>query len=128
MGLLQYSVDSAFHDDFTLSGALTATGLGVLGGAFSGRGMQHYVSIGDNLDNVGRSATKALLTAFDRYGYGAAYDATINLWGSRLATSLAKSYTKSFITSFSKMAIYTPASYVASGVLTWAFARLGCGW
>ena len=128
MGFAQYSIDSAFHNDFAWSGALIATGLGVLGGAISGRGAQHYMSIGRNLDDVGRNATKALLTAFDRYGDGAAYDATINLWSSRLATSLAKSYTQTFVATFAKMAVYTPISYGLSYFGSWGVGQLGWSW
>ena len=86
------------------------------------------MSIGSNLDDVGRSATKALLTAFDRYGYGAAYVATINRWGSRLAASLAKSYTQTFVATFAKMAVYTPISYGLSLFGTWGIGQLGWGW
>lgn len=114
IGLSQYSIDSAFHNDFSVSGAILATILGLTCGAFGQAGAQNCVSIGQNLDDVGRTATKALLTAFDKYGYGAAYDATINLWGSRLAKSLAKSYTTSFIKSF----IYNSFSNIVSSLFS----------
>ncbi len=69
MGLVQYTLDSAvFHDDFSWSGALIAIGLGALGGLASGRGAQHFKSIGSNLDDTGRTGVKAILTAFDKYG------------------------------------------------------------
>ena len=82
IGLAQYTLDSAlFHDDFSWSGAFIATGLGALGGLASGRGAQHFKSIGGNLDNTGRIGVKAILTAFDKYGRGAGYQKVMNLWG-----------------------------------------------
>ena len=128
IGLAQYSIDSAFHKDFSWSGALVATGLGILGGCISGRGMQHYLSIGNNLDDVGKSATKAILTAFDRYGYGSGYIATVNLWNSRLATSLVKSYTQTFVSTFLRNAAYIPINYTIFDFSSWAFERLGWEW
>ena len=97
MGLAQYTLDSAvFHDDFSWSGALIATGLGALGGLASGRGAQHFKSIGSNLDDTGRTGVKAILTAFDKYGTGAGYQKVMNLWGGRVANSLAKSISQNF--------------------------------
>ena len=79
-----------------------------------------------SIDDVGRSAAKALLTAFERHGYGAAYNATINLWGSRLATSLTKSYTQTFVSSFVSTAFYTPLSYGVSTI--WSQLSNYFGW
>ena len=60
MDLAQYTLDSAiFHDDFSWFGALIATGLGALGGLASGRGAQHFKSIGSNLDDTGRTGVNA---------------------------------------------------------------------
>ena len=92
LGLAQY----AFHDDFTWSGALIATGLGALGGFIGGRGAQHYKSIGSNLDETGRRGVKAILSAYDRYGTGAGYQKVMNLWGGRVADSIAKSVSQNF--------------------------------
>ena len=81
MDLAQYTLDSpVFHDDFSLSGALIATGLGALGGLDIGRGAQHFKSIGSNLDDTGRTGVKAILTAFDKYGTGTGYQKVMKLW------------------------------------------------
>lgn len=81
MELTQYTINSAiFHDDFTWSGALIATGLGALGGLTSGRGAQHFKFIGSNLDDTGKTGVKAIITVFDRYGTGAGYQKVMNLW------------------------------------------------
>lgn len=126
VGFAQYSIDSAFHDDFSWSGAAIATGLGMIGGLVSGRGMQNVKSIANNLDDVGKSAAKAIGTAIYRYGYGSAVDATVNLWGSRLNASIVKAYSQSFISSFTKTAFFAtvvyglPAAYtILSDHLNW---------
>ena len=123
MGLAQYTLDSAvFHDDFSWSGALIATGLGALGGLASGRGAQHFKSIGSNLDDTGRTGVKAILTAFDKYGTGAGYQKVMNLWGGRVANSLAKSISQNFTKSALIIWGTTAATYGASywlGKINW---------
>ena len=115
LGLAQYTLDSAvFHDDFTWSGALIATGLGALGGLASGRGAQHFKSIGSNLDETGRTGIKAIITAFDRYGKGAGYQRVMNLWGDRVANSIAKSISQNFTKSALIIWGTIVASYKAS--------------
>ncbi len=93
MGLAQYTLDSAvFHDDFSWSGALIATGLGTLGGLASGR--------------------------------GAGYQKVMNLWGSRVANSLAKSISQSFTKSALIIWSTTAATYGLSyglGQIDWGF-------
>ena len=127
--LISITVDTAYCQTTYFAGRrLPLPGLGVLGGAISGRGMRHYLSVGNNLDDVGITASKALLTAFDRYGYGAAYDATINLWSSRLGSSLVKSYTQTFVATFGKTALFTPINYTVSGFASWAVAQWGWDW
>ena len=125
MGLAQYTLDSAvFHDDFSWSGALIATGLGALGGLASGRGAQHFKSIGSNLDDTGRTGVKAILTAFDKYGTGAGYQKVMNLWGGRVANSLAKSISQNFTKSALIIWGTTAATYGASyglGQINWGF-------
>ncbi len=125
MGLAQYTLDSAvFHDDFSWSGALIATGLGALGGLASGRGAQHFKSIGSNLDDTGRTGVKAILTAFDKYGTGVGYQKVISLWGDRVANSLAKSISQNFTTSALIILGTTAATYAASywlGKINWGF-------
>ncbi|MBQ2809515.1 MAG: hypothetical protein IJF11_01335 [Clostridia bacterium] len=125
MGLAQYAIDSAiFHDDFTWSGALIATGLGALGGLASGRGAQHFKSIGSNLDETGRTGVKAILTAFDRYGKGSGYQKVMNLWGGRVANSLANSISQNFTKSALIIWGTTATTYVASywlGKINWGF-------
>lgn len=98
----------------------------MIGGLVSGRGMQNVKSIANNLDDVGKSAAKAIGTAIYRYGYGSAVDATVNLWGSRLNASIVKAYSQSFISSFTKTAFFTtvvyglPAAYtILSDHLNW---------
>lgn len=71
-------------------------GLGALGGLASGRGAQHYKSIGSNLEYTGRTGAKAITTAFQKYGYGTVYQRVLNAWGSRMAASLAKSISQTF--------------------------------
>lgn len=113
MGLAQYTLDSAvFHDDFSRSGALIAAGLGALGGLFSGKGAQHFKSIGSNLDETGRTGVKAILTAFDKYGTGAGYQKVMNLWGNRVANSFAKSISQSF---------------TKSAIIIWVTTVVNCG-
>ena len=115
MGLAQYTVDSAvFHDNFSWSGALIGTGLGALGGLASGRGAQHFKSIGSNLDDTGRAGVKAILTAFDKYGTGTGYQKVMNLWGGRLANSLAKSISQNFTKSTLIIWGTTAANYKVS--------------
>ena len=125
MGLAQYTLDSAvFHDDFSWSGALIATGLGALGGLASGRGAQHFKSIGSNLDDTGRTGVKAILTAFDKYGTGAGYQKVMNLWGGRVANSLAKSISQNFTKSALIIWGTTAATYGLSyglGQIDWGF-------
>ena len=125
MGFVQYTLDSAvFHDDFNWSGALIATGLGALGGLASGRGAQHFKSIGSNLDDTGRTAAKAILTAFDKYGTGTGYQKVMNLWGSRLASSFAKSISQNFTKSALIIWGTTAATYGLSyglGQIDWGF-------
>ncbi len=113
---------AVMHDDFSWSGALIATGLGALGGLASGRGAQHFKSIGSNLDDTGRTGVKAILTAFDKYGTGAGYQKVINLWGGRVANSLAKSISQNFTKSALIIWGTTAASYVTSywlGKINW---------
>lgn len=115
MEFVQYTLDSAvFHDDFNWSGALIATGLGALGGLFSGRGAQHFKSIGNNLDDTGRTGVKAILTAFDKYGTGTGYQKVINLWGDRVAKSLAKTISQNFTKSAMIVWGTTALTYKAS--------------
>ena len=125
MGLAQYTLDSVvFHDDFSWSGALIATGLGALGGLASGRGAQHFKSIGSNLDDTGRAGVKAILTAFDKYGTGSGYQKVINLWGSRVANSFAKSISQNFTKSALIIWCTTIATYGISyllGKINWGF-------
>ena len=125
MGLAQYTLDSAvFHDDFSWSGALIATGLGALGGLASRRGAQHFKSIGSNLDDTGRTGVKAILTAFDKYGTGAGYQKVMNLWGGRVANSLAKSISQNFTKSALIIWGTTAATYGVSyglGQINWGF-------
>ncbi|MDY6057912.1 MAG: RHS repeat-associated core domain-containing protein, partial [Candidatus Onthovivens sp.] len=125
MGLAQYTLDSVvFRDDFSWSGALIATGLGALGGLASGRGAQHFKSIGSNLDDTGRTGVKAILTAFDKYGTGAGYQKVMNLWGGRVANSLAKSISQNFTKSALIIWGTTAATYGLSyglGQIDWGF-------
>ena len=118
MGLAQYTLDSAvFHDDFSWSGALIATGLGALGGLTSGRGVQHFKSIGSNLDDTGRTGVKAILTAFDKYGAGSGYQKVLNLWGGRVANALANSISQNFTKSVITIWGTTAATYGVSYLL-----------
>ena len=125
LGLLQYTIDSAvFHDDFTWSGALIATGLGAIGGVLGGRGAKHFKSIGSNLDETGRRGVKAILTAFDKYGMGTAYQKTINLWGRRVGNSISKSISQNFTKSTLIIWGTTVANYKASywlNKINWRF-------
>ena len=124
MGLAQYTLDSAvFHDDFSWSGALIATGLGALGGLASGRGAQHFKSIGSNLDDTGRTGVKAILTAFDKYGTGAGYQKVMNLWGGRVANSLAKSISQNF----TKSALIIWGTTAATYGLSYGLGQIDCG-
>ena len=112
MGMGQYTLDSAvFHDDFSWSGFITAGVLGGIGGFVSGRGAQHYKSIGSNLDETGRTGVKAILTAYDRYGKGTGYQKVLNLWGGRVANSLAKSISANYTSSIFKIWIATGVTY-----------------
>ena len=118
LGFAQYAVDSAvFHDDFTWSGAIIATGLGALGGLVSGRGAQHAKAIASNLDETGRTGVKAILTAYNKYGYGTGYQKVLHLWGGRVADSLARSISQNFTKSAVKIYISTVVCYGASFAL-----------
>jgi RHS repeat-associated protein len=125
MGMGQYALDSAyFHDDFSWSGLITAGILGAAGGAVSGRGAQHFKSIGSNLDETGRTGVKAILTAYDRYGTGLGYQKVLNLWGGRVANSLATSISQNFTRSVIKIWIATGVTYglsygIGKGLKKW---------
>ena len=125
MGFAQYTLDSAvFHDDFCWFGALISTGLGTLGGLSNGRGAQHFKAIGSNLDDVGKTGVKAILTAFDKYGTGVGYQKEMNLWGRRVANSLAKSISQNFTKSALIIWGTTAATYGLSyglGQINWGF-------
>ena len=125
MGLAQYTLDSAvFHDDFSWSGALISNGLVALGGLASGRGAQHFKSIGSNLDDTGRTGVKAILTAFEKYGTGAGYQKVMYLWGNSVANSLAKSISQNFTKSVLKIWVTMVVTYGASywlGKINWGF-------
>lgn len=112
MGMSQYTLDSAvFHNDFSWSGFITAGILGGVGGFVSGRGAQHFKSIGSNLDETGRTGVKAILTAYDRYGKGLGYQKVLNLWGGRVANSLAASISENYTSSIIKIWIATGVTY-----------------
>ena len=123
---LQAGVDELFA---LASIALAYTGIGLIeaitvGGLASGRGAQNFKSIGKNLDNTGRTGVKAILTAFDKYGTGAGYQKVMNLWGSRVADSLAKSISQNFTKSALIIWGITISSYglsYASGKIKWGF-------
>ena len=125
MGMGQYALDSAyFHDDFSWSGLITAGILGAASGAVSGRGAQHFKSIGSNLDETGRTGVKAILTAYDRYGKGLGYQKVLNLWGGRVANSLATSISQNFTRSVIKIWIATGVTYglsygIGKGLKKW---------
>ena len=112
MGMSQYTLDSAvFHNDFSWSGFITAGILGGVGGFVSGRGAQHFKSIGSNLDETGRTGVKAILTAYDRYGKGLGYQKVLNLWGGRVANSLAASISENYTSSIINIWIATGVTY-----------------
>ncbi len=95
-----------------------------VGGLSSGRGAQHFKSIGSNLDDTGRTGVKAILTAFDRYGTGAGYQKVINLWGGRVANSLANSISQNFTKSVLIILDITATIYGLSyglGQIDWEF-------
>lgn len=126
MGMGQYSLDSAcFRDDFSWSGLITAGILGGIGGAVSGRGAQHYKSIGSNLDETGRTGVKAILTAYNRYGKGLGYQKVLNLWGGRVSNSLAISISQNFTSSIIKIWIATGVTYGLSYGIGKGFEKWG---
>ena len=119
MSFGQYAIGTALHgEELTWSGSLIAMGLGALGGKISGRGAFHYNSIGSNLDDVGQKGVKAILTAYDRYGYGLGFEKTLRLWDKRVSTSIAKSVSQSFSESAVKIWEWTAASAGISCVVS----------
>ena len=114
-GGAQYSIDSAFHNDFDWGGFAFSVGFSALGAFVSGPGMTNTVSIDKYLDATGKAAKKAISTAFARYGYSSAYKATVNLWSSRLSHSLINSYIKSVSVSFRNSLIVD----VFSSIISW---------
>lgn len=77
-----------------------------------------------NLDDTGRTGVKAILTAFDKYGTGAGYQKVMNLWGGRVANSLAKSISQNFTKSALIIWGTTAATYGLSyglGQIDWGF-------
>ena len=111
LGLAQYIVDSAvFHDDFTWSGAIIATGVGALSGLASNRGAQHSRSVRKSLDKTGKTGVKALTTAFNKYADGPGYQKVLNLWGGRVAESIEKAVAKNF---------------TKGAIITWVTTALG---
>ena len=126
MGMAQYTIDSAaFRNDFSWSGLVTAGFWGGLGGLASGRGAQHYLAIGSNLDEAGRTGVKAIVTAYNRYGTGAGYQKVLNLWGGRVADSLAKSISQNFSISIPVVWGARALTYVASYYTGMLLSALG---
>ena len=111
-GFAQYGIDSLFHNDFEWSGALIATSIGMLGGFIGGRGAWHSKSIALKLDDVGSAGLDAIMTAHSRYGLGKGFQATLNLWGSRLDSSIARAITSNIIETFCKNFGCTIASQI----------------
>lgn len=60
-----------------------------------------------------------MLTAFDKYGTGAGYQKVMNLWGSRVADSLAKSISQNF----TKSALIIWGTTISSYGLSYASVR-----
>ena len=118
-GGVQYSIDSAFHDDFTWTGFVFAVGVSGLSAYISGPGMQNEASLNRYLDATGKAAKKAISTAYARYGYSAAYKSTVNLWGSRLSSSLTNAYIGFATESFKTSLITVPASYAFLVFASW---------
>lgn len=78
---------------------------------------------GDNKDKL-IYEEKIILTAFDKYGTGAGYQKVMNLWGGRVANSLAKSISQNFTKSALIIWGTTAATYGASyglGQINWGF-------
>ena len=64
------------------------------------------------------------VTAFDRYGKGSGYQKVMNLWGGRVANSLANSISQNFTKSALIIWGTTATTYVASywlGKINWGF-------
>ena len=120
MGASQYSLDSGvFHDDFSWSGLMIATGLGIIGGAISGRGAQNATAIANNnLNQEARNGIKALMTSATRYGIdSSAYRSTFNLWGKNVSTAIHGAISKNFTSSAVKIWLSTAgSSFVGTGL------------
>ena len=117
MGASQYSLDSGvFHNDFSWSGLVVSTGLGVLCGAISGRGAQNSISIAkNNLNQEAQNGIKALLTSASKYGINSSgYRNTLNLWGKTVSIALNGAISRNFTISTFKIWFSTVGSYIAN--------------
>ena len=120
IGAGQYGLDSGvFHDDFSWSGLMIATGLGIISGAISGRGAQNATAIANNnLNQEARNGIKALMTSATRYGINSsAYRSTFNLWGKTVSTAIHGAISKNFTSSAVKIWLSTAGlSFVGTGL------------
>lgn len=79
-----------------------------------GSDMTSFVIFRNEDGDMVRAVSLYYDTANARYGTGRGFQATVNLWGSRLATSITKSMTQNFIEAFKKSAICLLLNYGAS--------------
>ena len=79
MGLGQYALSSAlFGNEFNWGDALLATGLGVLGGAFSGAGAKNAGALASSILNNAGSTAKGMVGGITNFTSNAAFSGTVS--------------------------------------------------
>ena len=97
-GFGQYAVSCVLHgEEMTWSGALIATGLGVVSGLISGVGARNMKVIANRLDGRADQGVRALITTAQRYGVNSKQMVAVNrLYRKAIDTAIGAIVTKSF--------------------------------
>ena len=121
-GFGQYAVSCILHgEDMTWSGALIATGLGVISGYLSKAGARNMKVIADKLDGRADQGVRALITTAQRYGANSKQMVSVNrLYRKAINTAINSIVTKNF----TKSVITIWATTASSGLISLGLNRL----
>ena len=121
-GFGQYAVSCILHgEDMTWSGALIATGLGVISGYLSKAGARNMKVIAENLDGRADQGVRALITTAQRYGANSKQMVSVNrLYRKAINTAINSIVTKNF----TKSVITIWATTASSGLISLGLNRL----
>ena len=119
MGIGQYLVASAFHEDaeITLSGVLAAGLLGGIGGAISGAGANNMkaLSTSKKLSSFTKGAVRKVLRKIDKYGLNSKqYQYAMHKYGFAAMHEINTLISKSFYKGVAKIAVTIPISAALS--------------